>query len=103
MRRNHYYADVDGEHFPDVTVGDELFHVVSIGCLMPSEDTVVDKIQWVVNTTGITIIEEFAQPGEAVAKLRANTPGCHKVIIEVTYLEHQMQQTTRIPMILRAY
>ena len=102
MRKNHNYTDVDGDHFPDVTVGDELFHVVSIGCLMPSEDSIVDKVEWVTKPS-VTVIESFPQPGEAIAKLRANTVGCHKVVVEVTYSEFQMQQKIRIPMILRAY
>ena len=102
MRKGYYYTDVDGDHFPDASLGDELYYSISFACWITNENDEVVDIDWTV-PTGITLVENFIQGTEAKAKLRMDAVGSFKVVCTITTKEGTKEQVKQVPMILKVY
>lgn len=102
MKKNYYYTDIDGDHFPDASKGDELYYSIMFSCWLSNEGDSTESITWSV-PEGLTLLDEFIQGGEAKAKIRCDRVGSFKVTCTINTIEGTSNQTKNVPMILKVY
>ena len=102
MRKNYYYKDIDGDHFPDATVGDELYYSILYSCWLNNEGDSLESVSWTV-PDGLTLLEDTIEGGEVKAKIRSDRVGSFKIVCTLNTIEDTQTQTKNVPMILKVY
>lgn len=102
MKKNFYYKDIDGEHFPDASVGDELYYSILFSCWLTNEGDTLEGVTWTVSD-GLTVLDEAIQGGEVKAKIRCERAGSFRVLCTLDTIEDAQTQTKNVPMILKVY
>ena len=73
-----YYTDIDGDHFPDATLGDDLVYALDLNCWLASEEEEVISADWEL-PQGVTSKDSFLVEGVANVSLRATQVGSFRV------------------------
>jgi len=102
MVRKYFYTSVDGNHFPDSDLGDDLYYAIDYSCWLASENDTLESIDWIV-PEGISSDESFISGTNANIKISSDTVGSFKLICNIHTVENGKQQTNAVPMILRVF
>ena len=96
------YIDVDGNHWPDASVGDSLYYSVDFAQWVVAENDNLVSVDWVVPEC-LNNEDSFVEGGQAFIKLGAAAVGSYKVLCNIHTVENTKEQTKTIPMILKVY
>jgi hypothetical protein len=102
MIKKYSYEAIDGTHFPDANVGDDLFYAIDISQWLSAEHDTLTSVAWVY-PSGVTSSEQFLVGNEATIKVATNKTGSFKLICKITTVENGKTQINAIPMMLRVY
>ena len=102
MIKKYSYEAVDGTHFPDANVGDDLYYAIDISPWLTEEQDTLTSVAWVY-PSGVTSSDQFLVGSEATIKVSTNTVGTFRLTCKITSIENGKTQTNAIPMMLRVY
>ena len=100
MTRKFNYNDVDGNHWPDADVGDDLYYSVDFSCWLDQEFDVLLEAVWLI-PDGLTSTDEYTQDKSAVIKLKSLRRGSFKCVCTLKSQNFDKIQSNVIPMILK--
>lgn len=100
--KNYPYKDIDGNHWPDAALGDELFYCIDYNTWITEENDSLVSITWVV-PDGLEGSEAHEANGEAFIKLKTLARGSHRVEMHLRTKEFDYEQVKVVPMILKVY
>ena len=96
------YKNIDGNHWPDADVGDELYYALDLDCWLNSENDTVVGFRWEV-PEGVERLDDFVLDNQANIKLKTNTIGTFKILGYLTSAELGFEQINAIPTMLKVY
>lgn len=102
MIKKYSYEAVDGTHFPDANVGDDLYYAIDVAQWLSAEQDVLTSVSWAY-PAGVTSSDNFLVGSEATIKVLTNTVGSFRLSCKITSVENGKSQTNVIPMMLRVY
>jgi hypothetical protein len=100
--RKFNYNDIDGNHWPDADVGDELYYAIDFSCWLNNEADTIDSVVWAI-PEGIEATDEYIDGTEAVIKLKTSGYGSFKVLCKMTSIDNGKAQTNAVPMVLKVF
>jgi len=102
MIKKYSYKDIDGNHWPDANVGDDMFYSINYAQWGISEGDTFTSVNWVL-PTGVTSSDASQEYGQVIIKIATPTTGTYKIICELTTEEDGKEQTNIIPMLIKVY
>jgi hypothetical protein len=100
------YTDIDGDHFPDTTLGSDLYYGLDFTCWLESEEDTIVSATWYV-PDGIESDDDFLQGKVGTIKLRPTRAGSYvincELVSEETVNEVTLQQTKSIDTVLKCF
>jgi hypothetical protein len=91
-RRNRFYVDIDGDHFPDAYKSSDLYYAIDTTCWLQSEGDTLVGVVWE-TSDGITSSEDYLEGNRAVIKIATPNVGTYTVTALVTSNDSGKQQT----------
>lgn len=102
MIKKYSYEAVDGTHFPDANIGDDLYYAIDISPWLTEEADTLTSVTWSY-PKGLTSSDNFLVGMEATIKVATNTVGSFRLTCKIESTENGKTQTNAIPMMLRVY
>lgn len=96
------YKNIDGNHWPDADVGDDLYYALDLTCWLNSENDTIVGMRWEV-PEGIEITNSFVLDNQANIKLKTDNIGVFKILGYLTSSELGFEQINAIPTMLKVY
>ena len=100
------YHEIDGDHFPDATLGSDLYYGLDFSCWLTGEEDTIVSTTWSY-PEGITSEDDFMQGNVGNIKLKATRPGSFIIncllVSEETVNAVTLQQTKSIDTVLKVF
>lgn len=105
-KKNFHYTEIDGEHFPDATLGSNLFYGIDFSCWLDNEDDEIVSAEWTV-PDGVSSDMDFRQDNIGNVKLEPLRTGSFTINCILTSEETlngvTLQQEKSIDIILKVF
>ena len=102
--KKYHYTSVDGDHWPDADVGDELYYAIDFSCYLHKEEDELTGVNWVTDpSSGVSVLDNFTSGTQAYIKIKAIRPGSYKFVAHIETIENSLTQVNAMPMMLRVY
>jgi len=102
LPKKYVHTNIDGEHWPDANVGDNLFYSLDLSCWVNSENELIESIEWTM-PEGVTSEESFVTHNISHVKIHTPILGSFKISGKLVTSEFGLDQTNNIYMILKVY
>lgn len=105
MQRKFGYSEIDGNHWPDADVGDDLYYSIDFNCWLETEAEASSTVEWII-PEGITSSDQYVEAETAFIQLATNKRGTFKIICKVTSVDSGdtgKEQTNTVPMMLKVF
>ena len=96
------YTDAKGQHWPDTTVGSELYYSIDFTAWLATEGDSLTSVEWYL-PLGLSSDDEFLVADEAQIIISADKAGSYKVKCTITSEDNGKSQTQIVSMILVVY
>jgi hypothetical protein len=96
------YKNIDGNHFPDADVGDELYYALDFTCWLNSENDAIVGARWEV-PEGVIKLDDFVLDDQGNIKISTPNIGIFKILCYLTSAELGFEQINAIPTMLKVY
>ncbi len=104
--KNFHYTDIDGEHFPDATLGSNMFYGLDFACWLDNESDTIVSVEWNL-PDGVVSDDSFMQGTIGNVKLRPTRTGSFLIncvlTSEETYNASTLQQQKSINTVLKVF
>ena len=105
LQKGYNYQDMDGEHWPDARIGDELYYEIEFSEWLNKENDTTVSVEWDV-TEDLTILDEFNSGSSAFVKLATKKFGTFKAVCKLHLSETGQddivyEQTKTVHMMLK--
>lgn len=103
IKRKYIYTDIDGNHWPDAEMGDDLYYAIDFSCWLTNEADTIIAVRWTI-PAGAHSSDEFLVGTEATVKISVDKPGSYKIIGTIDSTDsNNVIQTNSVPMILKVF
>jgi len=100
------YTDIDGDHFPDTSLGSDLYYGLDFTCWLEEETDTIVSTTWTI-PAGVESDDDFMQGNVGNIKLRPTQVGSHVIncllVSEETLNAVTLQQTKSIDTVLKCF
>ena len=104
--KDFYYKEIDGDHFPDATLGSNLFYGLDFSCWLSNESDLIKSVTWNL-PKGIQSEDSFMQGNKGIVKLKGEYPGSFIIncvlVSEETQLGVTLEQEKSIDTVLKVF
>lgn len=80
------YTDLDGEHWPDVSLGSKEFYCIEFAEKLSKENDTLVEIEWVI-PEGVIATEDFHSGSEAYVNLAPQKRGTFEILCNISLTE----------------
>lgn len=102
IAKKYSYTDIDGLHWPDANVGDNLFYSIDFACWLNEEDELISSVNWIV-PEGVTSDQELVTGSIGHIKIETLQTGSFKIVCNLGTTELGLSQNNAIPMVIKVY
>ena len=102
MKKPYYYTDLGGDHFPDASVGDNLYYTIDLSCWLQNENDTISAVTWEL-PDGLSSDDAFLQGNLAKIKIHSERAGNYRLKCIVSVYESTKTQDKVVPMMLKVY
>ena len=104
--KDFYYKEIDGDHFPDATLGSNLFYGLDFSCWLNNESDLIKSVTWHL-PKGVQSDDSFLQGNVGVVKLKGEHPGSFIIncilVSEETAHNVSLEQEKSIDIVLKVF
>ena len=102
MQRAYAYTEVDGNHFPDLNVGDEVFCAISMDPWLDCTESTITEVIWELPVDVIGS-QDLIDGSIIGLKLNAIKVGVFEIVAKVTSVGNGITQVNSVPMMLKVF
>ncbi len=96
------YKAIDGDHWPDSDLGDDLFYGIDLNPWLNNEEDTLSSVSWDI-PKGLSSTEDIVTNNTANIKISSDTIGSFTIKCTIETIESLHTQINVIPMILKVY
>lgn len=100
--KKYSYTDIDGLHWPDANVGDNLFYSIDFNCWLHEESETITSVNWII-PEGVESEQDLVTDNIGHVKIETPNIGSYKIVCELGTTELGLDQVNAIPMIIKVY